>query len=80
MKAIILAAGRGTRMGTLTDEKPKCLLEVKGETLLEKQLKTIYDSGIHQIGIVTGYKNELLEWQDVLSNYNVLEFHNPRWN
>jgi choline kinase len=35
MKAIILAAGRGTRMKTLTEEKPKCLVELDGQSLLE---------------------------------------------
>ena len=39
MRAIILAAGRGSRMGDLTDEKPKCLLEVYGKPLIEHQIE-----------------------------------------
>ena len=39
MKAIILAAGRGSRMGNLTEEKPKCLIDFRGRPLLNWQLK-----------------------------------------
>jgi L-glutamine-phosphate cytidylyltransferase len=73
MKAIILAAGRGSRMKNLTDERPKCLVELRGKTLLEWQLKALREAGINEIAIVTGYKRELL------SNRGLVEFHNSRW-
>ena len=73
MKAIILAAGRGSRMKNLTDERPKCLVELRGKTLLERQLESLRDAGIREIAIVTGYKRELL------ANRGLVEFHNPRW-
>lgn len=73
MKAIILAAGRGSRMGHLTDDRPKCLVELRGTPLLELQLKAIRAGGITEIGIVTGYKRELL------ADRGLIEFHNPRW-
>lgn len=73
MKAIILAAGRGSRMKTLTDEKPKCLVELRGKPLLEWQLAALREAGIEQIAIITGYKRELLIGR------NLEEFHNPRW-
>lgn len=73
MKAIILAAGRGSRMKDLTEERPKCLVELRGKTLLEWQLKALREAGISEIAIVTGYKRELL------SNRGLVEFHNPRW-
>ncbi|PWB35392.1 nucleotidyl transferase [Pseudomonas sp. SDI] len=73
MKAIILAAGRGSRMKSLTDERPKCLVEVRGKTLLAWQLAALRAAGIEQIAIVTGYKRELLASQ------GLVEFHNPRW-
>ena len=59
MKAIILAAGRGSRMKNLTSDKPKCLVKLHGKPLLEWQLESMYKSGISEIAVVTGYKNEL---------------------
>ena len=73
MKAIILAAGRGSRMKNMTDDRPKCLVELNGKTLLERQLEALRAAGITDIGIVTGYKHEMLQ------NYGLVEFHNPRW-
>ncbi len=73
MKAIILAAGRGSRMKDLTDERPKCLVELRGKPLLEWQLAALREAGISDIGLVTGYRRELL------SGRADAEFHNPRW-
>ena len=73
MKAIILAAGRGSRMKDLTEERPKCLVELRGKPLLEWQLAALHKAGINEIAIVTGYKCELL------ANRGLTEFHNPRW-
>ena len=74
MKAIILAAGRGRRMQHLTDERPKCLVKLRGKPLIEWQLESLSAAGISDIGIVTGYRKELL------SCYNLTEFHNDRWS
>jgi len=73
MKAIILAAGRGSRMKNLTDERPKCLVELRGKALLDWQLDALRAAGITEISIVTGYKRELL------ANRGLVEFHNTRW-
>lgn len=73
MKAIILAAGRGSRMRDLTDERPKCLVELHGKPLLYWQLEALRKAGISDIALVTGYRRELLEIP------GVTEFHNPRW-
>lgn len=73
MKAIILAAGRGSRMKNLTDERPKCLVKLHGKSLLDWQLEALRAAGISEIAIVTGYKRELL------ANMSLIEFHNPRW-
>jgi choline kinase len=73
VKAIILAAGRGRRMNHLTSEKPKCLVDLHGKTLLDLQIEALRASGINEIGLVTGYKNELLQ------RYNLIEFHNADW-
>lgn len=61
MKAIILAAGRGTRLYPLTLDKPKCLLKINGKTILDRQIEAIREIGIKDILIVTGYKKELIE-------------------
>ncbi len=74
MKAIILAAGRGSRMKHLTDERPKCLVKLRGKPLIEWQLEALSAAGISDIAIVTGYKKELL------SCYKLTEFHNARWS
>lgn len=58
MKAIILAAGRGTRMLALTEDVPKCLLQVGGRSILEHQLGLIKVGGISEIAIVTGFGAE----------------------
>jgi len=73
MKAIILAAGRGSRMKNFTDERPKCLVEVRGKCLLDLQLESLREAGISEIGIITGYKRELLNAR------GLFEFHNSRW-
>ena len=73
MKAIILAAGRGSRLKNLTTKRPKCLVELRGKPLLEWQLLALREAGISDIAIVTGYK------RDCLANYGLKEFHNPRW-
>jgi len=56
MKAIILAAGRGSRMKNLTDERPKCLVELRGNPLLDWQLAALLEAGIDRIAIDTGYR------------------------
>lgn len=61
MKAIVLAAGIGTRMRPFTDAKPKPLLEVAGETIIGRMVKILVACGIRDICIVTGYCREQLE-------------------
>lgn len=73
MKAIILAAGRGSRMRHLTDTRPKCLVEFRGRALLDRQINALRTAGIQDIGIVTGYLREMV------AGRADREFHNPRW-
>ena len=70
MRAIILAAGRGSRLRHLTDDRPKCTLEIDGRSLLDRQLDTFRASGISDIVIVTGYRAELLERPGVRTRHN----------
>ena len=60
--AIIMAAGTASRFAPLSFEKPKALIEVRGEVLIERQIKQLRDAGIHEIVIVTGYKAEQFEY------------------
>ena len=55
MRAMILAAGRGERLRPLTDEIPKSLVEVRGETLLERHLRNVQVAGIRTVVINLGW-------------------------
>ncbi|HET7281712.1 MAG TPA: phosphocholine cytidylyltransferase family protein [Sphingomicrobium sp.] len=61
MKAIILSAGQGSRLGHLVDDKPKCLIDFNGRTLLDRQLDTLEASGVHEAVVVTGFHDELVD-------------------
>lgn len=72
--AVILAAGRGSRMGTETAERPKCLVELGGRTLLEWQVGALEAAGISEIAVVTGYRSELI------NKFRVKSVMNPEWS
>jgi len=61
VKAVILAAGKGTRMKGLTDELPKPMLPVQGKPILEHIIAGILAAGIRDIFIVTGWRAEVIE-------------------
>ena len=71
MKAIILAAGQGTRLRPLTNNKPKCLVKLAGKPMLAHQLSTLYSAGVDDIHVVGGYLAEQLK------NFNVTLHINP---
>ena len=60
MKAIILAAGKGTRLYPTTLKKPKGLLEIGNETILDRLVRQFRGSGINDILIVVGYQKEVI--------------------
>ncbi|MBQ7246000.1 MAG: NTP transferase domain-containing protein [Firmicutes bacterium] len=60
--AIILAAGKSNRFAPLSHEMPKALIEVRGEVLIERQIKQLKDAGIDDIIIVTGYMSEQFDY------------------
>lgn len=62
MNAIIMAAGTSSRFAPLSYEKPKGLLEVKGEILIERQIRQLHEAGIHDITVVVGYKSEMFRY------------------
>jgi choline kinase len=61
MKAIILSAGQGSRLGHMVDDKPKCLIDFNGRTLLDRQLDTLEANGVGEAVVVTGFHDELIE-------------------
>ena len=60
-KAIILSAGKGSRLLPLTAERPKCLIELSGKPLLEWQLDALAASGIREAVVVTGFRDDLVD-------------------
>jgi NDP-sugar pyrophosphorylase family protein len=60
-KAVVLAAGKGTRMGALTQDVPKPMLLVQGKPLLEHVLDHLSQAGIKECALITGYHRELIE-------------------
>lgn len=61
MQAIIMAAGKGSRLGSLTAGKPKSFVEIKGKKLIDYNLKLLEKYGVDEIIIVTGYQCEAFE-------------------
>ena len=79
MKAIIIAAGMGSRLGHLTEDKPKCMLEFNGNTLFEVQTGILRECGIEEIVVIKGYKQEKIDFpgfkyyiNDNYKNNNIL--------
>ena len=67
---VILAAGRGSRMGSLTDERPKCLLELAGKSLLAHQIAALSAHGCRDIVLVTGYGAAKVEYHGIRKIHN----------
>ncbi|MEO7602738.1 MAG: phosphocholine cytidylyltransferase family protein, partial [Sphingomicrobium sp.] len=61
MKAIILSAGQGSRLGYLVDDRPKCLIDFNGRSLLDRQLDTLAANGVDEAVVVTGFHDELVQ-------------------
>jgi choline kinase len=61
MKAIILSAGQGSRLGHMVDDKPKCLIDFNGRTLLDRQLDTLAATGVDEAVVVTGFHDDLVQ-------------------
>ena len=72
MNAIIMAAGTSSRFAPLSYEKPKGLLNVKGEVLIERQIRQLQEAGISDITIVVGYKAELFHYLADLYGVNIV--------
>jgi choline kinase len=73
MKAVILAAGRGSRMGPLGGDRPKCMVELEGKPLIERQIAALRQGGVSEIGVVRGYRAETIDLP------GLTWFTNERW-
>ncbi|MGH9960296.1 MAG: NTP transferase domain-containing protein, partial [Pyrinomonadaceae bacterium] len=56
VQAVILAAGRGSRLGSAIKDGPKCLAQVGGRSLIEHQLDLLAEAGITRVAVTTGYR------------------------
>lgn len=77
MKALILAAGMGNRLGSLTDHQPKALVPVGGSSLINRVLSFTNHPAINEIGVVGGYHFDLLKRH--LDGKNIRLFHNSNF-
>lgn len=73
-RAIILAAGMGTRLAKYTSQLPKGMLQFNGKSLIERQIGTLRDAGITDISIVTGYQSNAINYP------GITYFHNDRFS
>ncbi|HEX8446977.1 MAG TPA: phosphocholine cytidylyltransferase family protein [Sphingomonas sp.] len=60
-RAVILSAGKGSRLLPLTEDRPKCLIDFSGRTLLEWQLDALRAGGVRDITVVTGFRSDLVD-------------------
>lgn len=76
MQAIIMAAGKGSRLGSITNGKPKAFVEIEGIKLIEYNIALLHENGIKDIKVVTGYKCE--EYEALLGEIPGITFiYNP---
>ena len=70
MRAIILGAGSGSRMGQHTRDIPKVLLDINGKSILERQISLLREHGVNEIFVVTGYQREKHVLKDIEYVFN----------
>lgn len=70
--AVIMAAGASTRFVPLSYDIPKALLRVRGEVLIERQIKQLQEVGIHDITVVTGFKKEALFYLEAKMDVKII--------
>lgn len=80
MTALIFNSGKGSRMGALTQDRPKCLLPLpNGETVLSRQLRFLYESGIRSAVITTGQFHDMITEEANRSALHIVTVNNPRF-
>ena len=71
-RAILLAASRGAALGKLTEDRPKCMIEVRGQPLLSRLIGTMREAGVREITVVRGYKKETINFPSIATVDNDL--------
>jgi len=74
MKAIFIAAGKGSRLGNITKDLPKPLVDVNSKSIIERQILLLRKNNVNDIVIVTGYKKEKFTFK------NIEYVHNPNFD
>ncbi|MBL4719978.1 MAG: phosphoenolpyruvate mutase [Alphaproteobacteria bacterium] len=64
-KSIVLAASRGAGLGSLTDDIPKCMIDVRGQPLLRRQISMLNDAGVQDVTVVRGYKKDAIDFPSI---------------
>lgn len=75
MKVLLLAAGRGTRISRYLSGNPKCTVDIGDQQLIRYTLELFHKKGIYDIGMVLGYRAEVL--REIVSEYDVKCYYNP---
>ena len=75
MRAVLLAAGMGTRISRYLSGKPKCTVDIGGITLIENTVQMLQSKGIKDIAIVLGYRGDVI--RDILKDYDISFYENP---
>lgn len=70
MKAVFIAAGQGSRLGSITNDLPKPLVDVNGKSIIERQIDLLHKKNINDIVIVTGYKKEKFTFKNIEYVFN----------
>jgi len=78
VKAILLAAGMGTRLRPLTNSTPKSLVEVNGKPMAERQIEYLKELGVEEIIVLTGYLHEKFDY--LKEKYGVKLVHNDKYD
>jgi choline kinase len=77
MKAVVLAAGVGSRLRPMTNEKPKCLVKTAGKAILQYQLDSYKEAGIVDIAVVVGYEGKAIkEYLKHVKDFNITIIEN----
>ena len=69
-RALVLAASRGSALEALTEDRPKCMLDIRGEPLLRRLVRSFNDCGIRDVTVVCGYKHEAVDLPNIAKAIN----------